>query len=339
MKIDEFYKKMRKIYFRHLLWPVIPIVASLVFMYFIPFKQILNPIQVNSTAEAIKAVEAGYEYLELTATKIIYSGYDYMRDDEIHGQYYYDLVDGKECVFFLFEPEEDNNSVYLDNVYKFVKVEETNGIFDNMLNMFSGTINWTPEGVEEITKDYILSEVDYHYQGYTILVFIIMTIFIYGVIVFMYNLAIALVPQLCPKILVAKYMFKGKKRMGVNGFVQMICNEINNAKVAHGNMYITEHFIVNLDKLDFDLVPIDKIVLAYEHGTLRSIMGIHLKVSYTIHLNAKRIFKYHIARKTLEEANSVLDYLRENKPDILIGYTVENKLQLKDGLKNDDGLY
>jgi hypothetical protein len=32
----------------------------------------------------------------------------------------------------------------------------------------------------------------------------------------------------------------------------------------------------------------------------------------------------------LEEANSVLDYIRENKPDTLVGYTNENKELVKE---------
>lgn len=341
MKAGDIYSKIRKIYFRHLIWPLFPIVVSAIFMMLVPFDKILYPVRVKSMDEVIKAVENGEEYLELSIPRLTYSGYNYMRDTDVHGKYYYELTgSGDRCVFVLMEPSEENSKMTkLSDVKVKVKVTETNGIFDNMISMFADNIGWTEEGVSEMTEDYVLSQVDYNYRVYVGLLIVLMVAFAYGLIVFSYNLAVALVPRLCPKLIYAKYYFKSHKTRGMDKFVEIIAQEINGASVCQGNMYITEHFIINMDKTDIDVVPINKIVLAYEHSTLKSFMGIHLKVSYTLHLKCSRLICFHAPRKNIDDVNCILDYIRENKQDILVGYTSDSKQHFKEVIKRRTGWF
>ena len=331
MKVNEIYNKIRKIYFRNIIWPIFAIVIPLGILVLVPFDKVLKPKQVNSTREAIDAVEAGYEYLEINMTRLIYSGYDYMQDEDVYGQYYYDLEEGKECLFYLLEPEKNvNRETYIYNVNKRVKVEKPNGIYNNMISMFANSIGWTEEGVKDITKDYVLCEVSYQYNVYMSLYILVYATLAYGVGLLLYSLIIISCPILCPRIMIAKWLFKSGKHCSLSQFVRLVAMETEDAPVDIGDMFVTKHFIINLDKRDFDLVPIDRIIIAYEHSTLKSFLGMHLKVWYTLHLKCSKLFRFHISRKTLEEANSVLDYIRENKPDTLVGYTNENKELVKE---------
>ena len=332
MKAREIYKKIRKIYMRNILLPIAAIVFPLGLLVFLPFDKVLEPKVVSSTEEAIEAIEEGYEYLEISMTRLIYSGYDYMQDEDVYGQYYYDLVDGKECLFYLLKPENEiNRETYIYGVNKKVKVEETNGIFNNMLSMFSNSIGWTEEGVKDITKEYILSEVSYHYNVFLLLYILLLATLIYGVALLIYSFLVIAFPILCPRIIIAKWLFKSGRHSSLTNFVRLVARETEDENAINiGSMYITKHFILNMDTKDFDLVPIDRIIIAYEHSTLKSFLGMHLKVSYTLHLKCSKLLRFHISRKTLEEANSVLDYIRENKPDTLVGYTNENKELVKE---------
>ena len=65
MKVNVIYSKIRKIYFRNIIWPIFAIVIPMGILVLVPFDKVLKPKQVNSTREAIDAVEAGYEYLEI----------------------------------------------------------------------------------------------------------------------------------------------------------------------------------------------------------------------------------------------------------------------------------
>lgn len=343
MKGQEIYINIRKVYMRRLLWPLFPLAVSIAFIFIIPFGEMLNPIRVNSTAEAIEAVKQGHEYIEISAERLIYSGCNYMRDSDVHGEYYYDLVDGEKCLFFLVKPSDENEKPgNLSNVIKRVRVVETNGIFYNMLSMFSNTINWTEEGVKGITEDYVLSEVDYHGITYTILAVFLFITFIYGMTVFIYNLVFAVVPAFSPKLVVARYYYrtdKGQKNISMDDFVDIVTNEMENSKVQQEDMYITDYFFVNMDKFNFAIVPLNKIVLAYEHSTLKTFFGMHLNVSYTLYLKCSTMLRFNAPKKTHDGVKSILDYFRENEPNILVGYTDENKQLVKNIVNKSTGWF
>ena len=333
MSSGKIYNHIRKVCLRHMLWPIVPIIAAVVALYMVPFEEMLKPVKVSSTEEAMQAVEDGHVYLEVQLPRLIYSGYNYMKDSDVYGEYYYDLVNNESCVFFLIEPSAGENSQkILNNVTKRVKVIETNGIFDNMLEMFSNSIAWTSEGVSEVTEPYVLSEKDYHYMTYSVLFGLVLLSLVYGLSLFVYNLIFVIVPWMSPRIIYPKLQYEGKL-FKINGFVKNVAKEMEEPHVLEGDMYVTEHFFVNLGKTEFCIVPIDKIRFAYEHSTLKSFMGIHLDVTYTLHLKCSKFIRYHITKKNMEQTNAILDYFKENKQDILIGYTNENKVLAKEIIK------
>ncbi len=331
MKAKDIYKAIRKVYLRNIIWPVAAIIIPLGLLWFLPFDKVLKPKVVTSTEEAIKAVEEGYEYIEISMQRLIYSGYDYMRDEDVYGQYYYELVGANQCLFYLLEPTDNvNRETYIYNVNRKVKVEKTNGIFDNMLSMFANSIGWTEDGVNDITKEYVLSEVNYHYRVYLSVYVMLIALLIYGIGLLVYSLAIMAFPVICPRIIIARWLLKSGRHSSLHQFVKFVAREIDDAVISTGSMYVTKHFIINMDSRDFDLVPIDRIIIAYEHSTLKSFLGMHLKVTHTLYLKCTKLFRFHIPKKTLEEANSVLEYIKQNKPDTLIGYTSENKELVKE---------
>lgn len=325
MTLKKMYSHVRKICLKRMIWPLFPIVVSVAMLLLIPFEMMIKPVKVTSVQQAIDAVEKGCEYIELTIPRLVYSGYNYMKDSDVYGCYFYELVENEGCVFFLMEPmDEDAYQSVIYDVRVKVKVIETNGIFDNMLEMFSSVIDWTPEGVTGITKPYVLSEINYHYNTYIIISVLVVASFIYGAVLFIYNLVFVIAPWLCPKVLYPKAQYEGNL-FRFDDFMERVVTEMNDAKINEGGMYITEHFFVNVSSFDFCIVPIDKIKFAYEHSTLKSFLGMHLDVTYTLHLKCSNLVRYHVTKKTLEEANTILEYFKENNPEILIGYTNENK--------------
>lgn len=333
MTHKKIYNHIRKVCLSHMAWPLVPIIVSIIILQFLPFEEMLNPVKVSSTEEAIKAVEEGHTYIEVELPRLIYSGYNYMKDSDVFGEYYYDLVNNNECVFYLIEPSEsDEGQRTMYNVTKRVKVTETNGIFDNMLEMFSNSIDWTAEGVAGITKPYVLSEMSYHYNIYMVFFIVIISLFVYGLVLFVYNLIFVIAPWMSPRVIYPKLQYEGRL-FRIDAFIKRVAEEMESASVVEGDMYITEHFFVNMSKSEFCIIPIDRIKFAYEHSTLKSFFGIHLDVTYTLHLKCSKFIRYHITRKTLEQANTILEYFKDNRQDILIGYTNENKELAKELIK------
>lgn len=325
MTLKKMYSHVRKVCLKRMIWPLFPIIVSVALLLLIPFENMLKPIKVSTVQQAIEAVEGGHEYIELTIPRLVYSGYDYMRDSDVYGSYFYELVDDEACVFFLMEPmDEESYQSVMNNVNVRVKVIETNGIFDNMLEMFSNVIDWTAEGVTGITKPYVLSQINYHFNIYLLIYLLVIASFIYGATLFLYNLILVIAPWMCPKVLYPKAQYDGNL-FKIDSFMEKVVAQMNDAKLDDGGMYITEDFFVNISKSDFCIVPIEKIKFAYEHSTLKSFLGMHLDVTYTLHLKCSNLVRYHVTKKTLEQANNILEYFKENHPEILIGYTNENK--------------
>ena len=307
---------------------------AIITIKWIPFDEIINPIVVYSTEEAIEAVENGHKYLELCVDEVIYSGYNYMRDENVYGEYYYDLIENGTCLFYLFDSSgSGQNFNSLKDVNKLVKVAEADGIFDNMLEMFSNTIDWTYEGVDEITKDYVLTEKGYNRTLYVVMLYALIALFIYGAMLFAYNLLLVIMPWMSPKILYAKIK-REKSLFKIDRFVGEVVAEMEDAKHFGNGMYITKHYFLDLTKSEFTIVPIDDVKLAYEHGTLKTFLGIHLAVTYTLHLKCSKLIRFHAPKKKLADVHAVLEYLRENRPEILIGYTNENRKLFRRILKS-----
>lgn len=334
MKGAKLYKHIRSVGLRRLLWPLLPMLFAVITINWIPFKEIIHPMVVNSTGEAIEAVEDGHKYLQINIDQVVYSGYNYMKDEKIYGEYYYDLVDDKTCLFYLFDPiDQDVEQYLLEDVHRTVKVVDTDGIFDNMLEMFSNSIDWTYDGVNEITKDYVLTEKGYNKPMYIAMFCALVALFVYGAALFAYNMLLILMPWMSPKILYAK-LKREKSLFKMDRFVGSVVDEMENVEPIGNGMYITKHYFLDLSKSEFTIVPLDEIKMAYEHGTLKTFLGLHLAVTYTLHLKCSNIVRFHAPRKKLSDVHAVLDYLRENRPEILIGYTSENRKLFKRILKS-----
>ena len=339
MTLSKMYTHIRKVSLRHMIWPIFPIIVAAGILILLPFQDMINPIRVSSTEEVIKAVEEGHTYLEVSIPRLIYSGYNHMKDSDVYGEYYYDLVDDSSCVFFFIEPsEEGENKSILSNVSIRVKVIATNGIFDNMLEMFSSVIDWTPEGVASVTKPYILSQLDYSYTTYLVIFLAVCGLLTYGIVLFVYNLIFVIAPWMSPRIIYPKLQYE-RKLFNINGFVEKVVKEMEQPRICEGNMYITDHFFVNIGKNEICIIPTDKIKFAYEHSTLKSFLGMHLDVTYTLHLKCTKLVRYHVTKLSLEQANLILEYFKENEPDILIGYTNENKELAKTIINRSTGWF
>lgn len=331
MKNSIILTNIRKIALRHLIIPIITIAVTSSIICFLPFRDVFSPVIAHSSQEAIESIESGKKYIKVTVPKLIYSGYKYMKNNKVYGLYYYDLADNNTCLFYLLDPSRSEKHT-LTNVTLTVRADNGGGIFGNMLDMFAAKIGWTSEGVKSITKSYILNENEYNYALFLFIFIALSIVWIYCLVFILYNLLLAMFPFMDPDILLAMYHLRKKN---VFKTVSFIDKELAESKISHGGMYITDHFFINIGKSEFSVVLLNQIVFAYDHSTLHSLFGIHLNVTYTLHLKCYHMRRSHCPQKTVDDINAILDYFKENEPDILIGHTAENKLLAKEIIKNE----
>ena len=118
--------------------------------------------------------------------------------------------------------------------------------------------------------------------------------------------------------------------------VDMINDELdNNICVTSGRMYITSEFFINLGRHEVSIMPLNQIVLAYNHGQLISFFGIHIKMNHTLHLRGFKNIRVLASQKKATHVTIVTDYIREHYPNIIWGHTKENIKAYKQILETD----
>ena len=82
------------------------------------------------------------------------------------------------------------------------------------------------------------------------------------------------------------------------------------------------------------MLPLNAILWAYEHSKIHRFLWFKLKQSYTIHFTCNRNIKFSLVGYNKEQLDSLMDFLKENYPDIIIGYSLENKKTISELISN-----
>ena len=103
-------------------------------------------------------------------------------------------------------------------------------------------------------------------------------------------------------------------------------------QLATEDLFITEHFFIELSRYGTALVPISEIIWIYKHSTLHKLFGYHFHISYTLHIIANRHIRIHCPKNIKSDIDGIMDYLTEANHGILAGFTKENKTKADEAL-------
>ena len=322
MKNNIVFSHIRKTSLKHLLISAVFLLLSSCLVYFQPYDDIFFRKEVSSSAEAVEAYEAGARFVVVNPEVIYYTGYDLMKDGKIKGAYYYELSSADSCVFYLMDEAGDMEEYSYKTSGILVKFDKANGLFDNMLEMLSSSIEWNYEDLKEITSDIILVQADNDIWIYYVVFAFVAILMLYLTVMGISNLIYAIFPILHPAIRKIKrfYNYKSYKTLSEDLDYQLV-TEVANA----GGMFITENYFIHLGALYVNIVPLSEIVFVYKNSQLRNFVGMHFIIKYTLHIRGNEKFKCMCPGKKKEDADFILDYFAENYPDIINGYTDRNR--------------
>ena len=316
------FSHIRKTSIKHLVISMVPLIIIFIILALIPFKEIFWSDYVNTAGDAVRAHQNGTTFITVNPEVIYYTGYDLMEDGKSKGAYYYEIQNDNKCIFYLMNEAKDT----IESSYKssgiLVKFKKSNGLFDNMLEMLSKTIDWNYDGLKEITSDIILVQIDNVVWIYQVVFVILLIIILYLLYIVINSLLYSIFPVLHPAVRKIKRFlnYDSYKVLSEDLDYQVVTD------VAHaGGMYITENFFIHLGNFYVNIVPLSEIVFVYENSQMRSLSGMHFKILYTLHLRGNKRFRCSCPGKTKEDADFILDYFAKNYPDILNGYTDENR--------------
>ncbi len=316
------YSHIRRTSLKHLVIFILPLAFLITLLCVIPFDEVFFSEYVEDAEKAVYAYENGKTYVSINPSNLYYSGYDLMVGDKHKGSYYYEIIDNKKCIFFLLENDAEGKKVELSQEPILVRFEHTDSLFDNMLNSMSDDINWNYEDLSKMTPEIVLVQMDSKVYLYYLVFIVLIANIVYFAYAVIHNLLCIVFPVLHQSVRRIKsfYGYSSFKKLSEDLDCQMI-----NESISAGGMHITDGFFIHLGSFYVNIVPLSEILFVYKNSQLKNSFGLHFKILYTLHIRGNRKFRCACPGKSKEDADIILDYFAANYPDILNGYTDENR--------------
>lgn len=291
--------------------------------HYISFTDVFVPTDISSVGKAFNNYQSGNEYVNVTLNNVHYTGYDCYRKGKIYASYYYHLS-GNTCTLLLLNNPNAHLPEELNNYSITARLIKTDKLTDNVIDMLAKDLNWTSEGLKSITSSVVIDQTAYRYHLYLYLAialgFILLIISSYLIS----NLIYIIIPAAHPACIYFRRLSKSKKT------IAHVNHELENGIIIKsGNIMLTEHYIVCASLFNLDIIPINKIVWAYEHSTWQHFLWFKIKLHYTLSILYGHRIHIDSPRNTKEDIDTIINYLKTYYPAILFDYTAENKAAAK----------
>lgn len=323
-KKPDILKEIRLLSLQHLILPALTILLAFGVLQAIDFNNIFNPTLYSNSFDVYSAYAKGNTNVTITIPSLKYTGFNIMRGDKVRSVYYYDLT-GERCMFYKLDMQYDSVEdipEQLEDITISAKLVEPDGLTKSMMESFAQSISWTYDGLSSITFPIVIDEKEYNPNLYYIFYAFLVIIIFYSLYLTAVNIILFLAPYMHPAYIRIKPYFKDMPYFKMVDYIND--NFEHNIFVTAGRMYLTDEFFFNLGRHEVSIMPLDQIVLSYNHGQLFSMFGIHLRMSHTLYLFGFKKIKIVASQKKATHVAIITDYIRENYPGIIWGHTPEN---------------
>ncbi|MBE6014190.1 MAG: hypothetical protein E7241_02315 [Lachnospiraceae bacterium] len=322
------FKNIKSYYLKHTLIPLIVLAFSVFLTISFKLTDVLFPEVVRNGAE----ISEKNEYVDIVIDEIYPAGYQMISGNSIMGNYYYGFYNGR-CLYVLLPLSEYDGEPSMKNYHMFGKLSYTGNSLTNITSKISSDLNWSSRSLSNSSYPYVISNIGTHLLlDRLIAIMILLTIFGSAIII-IYDFISAFIPTLSPPGRgLAKY---GKAK----DLLLQADDELSTLpQLATEDMFITEHFFIEVSTYGIAIVPINQIVWIYKHSTLHKLFNFHISMSYTLHISAHRQFYFNCPKNTKTDIDGIIDYLAEANHSIIVGFSPENKALAKERTANDPGI-
>lgn len=326
-------RSIKTYYKNRILAPIIYLVLLAILAFFFPVKALIAP-KVYTESEI--NLSTMYESKELYATfnleDLYFTGYTSRWLDSTRGYYYYTMV-GSDCVVVLLEPELcKQGEPNISSVTVSGQIIEDSFATRTLLSNLAKDLSWNESGIMSSVSSYTISQPDYISLEADLFRLVYVGTGLFALINFILNLIFILVPYVSPQVL----------QLIAYGNPFEILNEAEEEiatlpQLATDDMFITEHYFIVTSNYGVAVVPIDEIVWIYKYSTLHKILWHHFSISYTLYITAGKRHYIKCPRSLKTDIDGIIDYLSEANHDILVGFSEENRLRVKE-IQNDFSL-
>lgn len=319
MKTNYVYNRIRKSSIYSSLFMVSVLVTVIIIIRLIPFSEIFSPIKISVANSASTVYDSGVEYIDLTANEIYYTGYDSYRSGHKTGSYYYSLVNNS-CTLILIKDKSSNPPETLTNYHIQARLVKNSSLSKSIIKKLAKDLNWTTDGLSSVISNVTIDETAYHYEMYIYVALSLASILIIFLSLLITNIIFIAVPGFHPACINFNRLGGSIKELN------QVNREINNMVVFRTrNLILTERYIISTSALNLEIIPIRAIVWAYEHAHTPRFFKIKTNYKHTLNLLCRHRIYLYLPKDSEDNINNVLAFLRENYPNIIMGYSKENR--------------
>lgn len=322
MEQQDFRKYIQLVNRRQIIMPVAFVIFLIMIFYFFSIKNWLFPVRITDESGFDMAYEGDLTYVYCNVERLLYTGIDHYVRGRVDGYYYYSLIDGK-CRYYLIDSRQKPAQPVLENYGFGARILREEELASNLDSLMSKMLNWTSDGVDSVANDYILSEIDYDRQNILVIAVLMC---VSGL------LAVFHILTICHNMLnpygALNFYHLGNKEVRKELILKANAEYNDKVLFMSQGMYVTDNFFIYHDLDEFEIVPLENIVWAYKHSSLKWSFGMKHFITYTMRLVTVQKKTYSFRGKTKESCDGLLEIIAGKHPEILTGYSEEIKAKM-----------
>ena len=305
---------------RRLFSPTLYLLILIAVCFLFPFGDMLFPHTVQPEDRLKDLYNRKRSYIDITLEDLSFTGYTRTLFGHNTGFYYYGSYQDQ-VIFVLLSPrtcEEGLPTIQQLHIQGIIQHNTRN--FQEMQQQLADDLNWTPDGLKSHVSSYFINEPSFHsITARAFLVFYFAS-GLYEFASLFCNLLSLIQPRFASPC-------RHLKRYGNPRqlFEQAEKELASLSQIATEDMFVTEHFFIEMSNYGVAIVPIHEILWIYKHSTLHEFLRYHFHISYALHITARRHLYIHCPKNTKSDLDGIIACLSEANPDILVGFSEENR--------------
>ena len=318
-------RSIRSVYQRKLIAPFLYLLLLCALYFLFPLSDLLFPHRLDAPGMTEEKFENGDVYVEAALNDLYFTGYTNTLLGMTTGYYYYTLMDGQ-CMFVLLSPHTCEEGLpFISHTQIRAQIVFQGKSYEQLIDSLADDLAWTEDGIMSKTSSYILSEPAFHSPLSYLALLLFFITGLYAVIVIITCILYMIFPVLSPPC----------RQLGRFGKPSELLAQAEDElatlpQLATEDMFITEHFFIEIAASGIAVVPIKEIVWIYKYSTLHKLFWYHFNISYTLHITATKHLYLQCPKNVKSDIDGIIDYLAEANHNILVGFSEENRLKVQE---------
>lgn len=317
-------RSIQSLYWRKMIAPFFYLILLGVLWFLFPFSDLLFPTKITEYPQIGASLKTGNQYIETDLTDLYFTGYTNTQLGQTIGYYYYTAAEDS-CMFVLLSPRTCEEGLpFISNVHIRARIMQKGKAFQQLTDALSQDLSWTPQGLRGKVSPYVLNEPEYLPPVNLFLLAAFFATGLYACAAIIVSIAYILFPVLSPPC----------RQLGRFGKPSELLAQAEDElatlpQLATEDMFITEHYFIEIAHSGIAVVPIQEMIWIYKYSTLHKIFWYHFNISYTLHITANKHLYLQCPKNIKSDIDGIIDYLAEANHNILVGFSEENRLKVR----------